>query len=73
MKANQRQRVGKLGLEVTQMGLGGTGFGNMYEAMDDQDAVDAAVGVGRGGLSGPSLSSTARKTYCRANGLPDSY
>ncbi len=40
MKANQRQRVGKLGLEVTQMGLGGTGFGNMYEAMDDQDAVD---------------------------------
>lgn len=40
MKANQKQRIGKLGLEVTQMGLGGTGFGNMYEAMEDQDAVD---------------------------------
>ncbi len=40
MKASQKQPVGKHGLEVTQMGLGGTGFGNMYQAMYDQEAVD---------------------------------
>ena len=40
MKSGQKQRVGNHELEVTQMGLGGTGFGNLYQSMSDQNAID---------------------------------
>lgn len=49
MKTDHKQRVGKHGLEVTQMGLGGTGFGNMYQAMDEQGAVDTLSAANRAG------------------------
>ena len=38
MRPEQRQSLGPHGLTVTQLGLGGTGFGNMYRAMDEQTA-----------------------------------
>lgn len=50
MKANQKQAVGKHGLEVTQMGLGGTGFGNMYEAMNEQEGIDTLGAARDGGI-----------------------
>lgn len=49
MQADKRQKVGPYGLEITQMGLGGTTFGNIYNAVDDGDAnatIDAAHGAG---------------------------
>lgn len=49
MEAEKRQRIGPYGLEVTQMGLGGTTFGNIYRAVDDRDAegtIDEAYRAG---------------------------
>ena len=49
MKVNERQSVGKLGLEVTRMGFGGAPLGNLFEAIPEEDAADclaAAYGAG---------------------------
>ncbi len=40
MQACDREKIGLHGLEVTRLGLGGTTFGNMYSALDDQEALD---------------------------------
>ncbi len=40
MQAGDREKIGLHGLEVTRLGLGGTTFGNMYSALDDQEALD---------------------------------
>ena len=42
MQVSDRQGVGRYGLEFTRMGLGGTAFGNMYTALDDEIAVELA-------------------------------
>ena len=49
MKVNERQSVGKLGLEVTRMGFGGAPLGNLFEAIPEEDVADclaAAYGAG---------------------------
>ena len=38
MKASDRQAIGNDGLAVTQFSLGGTGFGNMFRAMNQETA-----------------------------------
>ena len=40
MQAGDREKIGLHGLEVTRLGLGGTTFGNMYSALDDQEALN---------------------------------
>ncbi len=40
MQAGDREKIGLHGLEVTRLGLGGTTFGNMYSALDDQEGLD---------------------------------
>ena len=49
MLAGDREKVGSQGLEVTRLGLGGTTFGNMYSALDEQeglDVIDASFAAG---------------------------
>ncbi|MFT5088452.1 MAG: D-threo-aldose 1-dehydrogenase [Candidatus Latescibacterota bacterium] len=49
MKANDKEKMGPYGLQVTRLGLGGTAFGNMYSALDEAasvEVVDAAVAAG---------------------------
>ena len=49
MQPNQLRQVGKTALHITQFGLGGTGFGNIYKAIGDQTAqatIDAAWQAG---------------------------
>ena len=46
----QRHRIGRTSVMVTKMGLGGTGLGNMYTAVEEQAALDTiaeayAVGI----------------------------
>jgi D-threo-aldose 1-dehydrogenase len=50
MKPNGKQQVGRYGLEVTQMGLGGTTFGNLYRAMDEQAVSDTLATAYAGGI-----------------------
>ncbi len=50
MKAQKRQQIGKHGLEVTQFGLGGTGFGNMYSKMEEQTSMDTIAAAYRAGI-----------------------
>jgi len=38
MEPSDLERIGKKGLQVTRMGVGGTGFGNLYRATSDEDA-----------------------------------
>ena len=40
MQARDREKIGLHGLEVTRLGLGGTTFGNMYSALDEQEGLD---------------------------------
>ncbi len=40
MQPEKLNQIGKTALKVTQFGIGGTGFGNIYKAMGDQDALD---------------------------------
>jgi len=40
MQAGDREKVGLQGLEVTHLGLGGTTFGNLYSALDEQEGLD---------------------------------
>ena len=40
MQAGDREKIGLHGLEVTRLGLGGTTFGNMYSALDEQEGLD---------------------------------
>ncbi|MFN8493581.1 MAG: aldo/keto reductase [Caldilineaceae bacterium] len=49
MQPDKLRQVGKTALHITQFGLGGTGFGNIYKAIGDQDAqatIDAAWQAG---------------------------
>ncbi len=49
MQAGDREKIGLHGLEVTRLGLGGTTFGNMYSALDEQvglDVIDASYMAG---------------------------
>ena len=49
MKLNERQAIGKLGLEVTRMGFGGAPFGNLFNPISEEDVADcleAAYGAG---------------------------
>lgn len=40
MKPDRRRRLGRSPVEVTQFGLGGAAFGNIYSAVSDQSIVD---------------------------------
>ena len=40
MQAGDREKIGLHGLEVTRLGLGGTTFGNLYSALDEQEGLD---------------------------------
>ncbi len=49
MKLDERQSVGRYGLEVTRMGFGGAPFGNLFTAIPELDVADcltAAYGAG---------------------------
>ena len=49
MNPQKRRGIGSTSLEVTQLGLGGTGFANMYEAVSEEqarDTVEAAYSAG---------------------------
>ena len=49
MNPQKRRRVGSTSLEVTQLGLGGTAFGNMYEVVSEEEAsrtIEAAFSAG---------------------------
>lgn len=49
MQPDKRNQVGQTALKITQFGMGGTGFGNIYKAVGDQDAqatIDAAWNAG---------------------------
>ena len=49
MNPQEGRRIATTSLEVTQLGLGGTAFGNMYEVLSDEEArstVDAAFSAG---------------------------
>ncbi len=50
MQTQKPQQVGQQGLEVTQFGLGGTGFGNMYDKMEEQTAMDTAAAAYEAGI-----------------------
>ena len=39
MKPTDRRKLGKSGVEVTQLGFGGAPLGNMYQAFSDEEAV----------------------------------
>jgi D-threo-aldose 1-dehydrogenase len=49
MRPEQRKPVGRTTLEITQFGVGGTAFGNIYNAIADDQAtatIDAAIAAG---------------------------
>lgn len=49
MQPEQRKPVGATGLQISQFGVGGTAFGNIYSAIEDTQAnatVDAAIEAG---------------------------
>lgn len=49
MQPEQRNPVGKTGLAISQFGVGGTGFGNIYSPIQDQQAteiISAAITAG---------------------------
>jgi D-threo-aldose 1-dehydrogenase len=49
MNPNEKAGIGKQGLEVTRMGVGGTGFGNLYRPTSDTDSkatIEAAYEAG---------------------------
>jgi D-threo-aldose 1-dehydrogenase len=49
MQPEQKNQVGRTSLQITQFGVGGTGFGNIYSAIEDQAAqetIDAALAAG---------------------------
>jgi D-threo-aldose 1-dehydrogenase len=49
MQPEQRKRIGKTELSVSQFGVGGTAFGNIYNAIEDDQAsatIDAAIAAG---------------------------
>ena len=49
MKHDKKQKIGKYGLEVTQMGMGGAALGNLYATVGEATATDtiaAAYGAG---------------------------
>ncbi|RIK32114.1 MAG: pyridoxal 4-dehydrogenase, partial [Chloroflexi bacterium] len=49
MQPDRRNQVGRTSLQITQFGVGGTGFGNIYSAIEDQAAqetVDTAIQAG---------------------------
>lgn len=48
---NRKNRIGKTDLEVTQLGLGGTGLANMYTAIDDASARELIRGASRLGIN----------------------
>jgi D-threo-aldose 1-dehydrogenase len=47
--ATQRP-IGKTSVQVTQLGVGGTAFGNLYQAMPEQDAHDTIHAAYRAGI-----------------------
>ncbi len=50
MKASDGEKVGSHGLQVTRLGLGGTAFGNMYSALDEEAAVEVVNAAFNAGL-----------------------
>jgi D-threo-aldose 1-dehydrogenase len=51
MKPDQRRAIGQTSLQISQFGVGGTGFGNIYSAMEDQQANDICATALRAGLN----------------------
>ena len=50
MKANDRQAIGQQGLTVSQFSVDGTGFGNLFRAMDQQTAGDIVAAAFAAGV-----------------------
>lgn len=49
MQPEHKNQVGRTALQITQFGVGGTGFGNIYSAIEDQAAqetIDTAIQAG---------------------------
>ena len=40
MKRDERQKIGRYGLEVTQLGMGGAALGNLYTVVDENGAAE---------------------------------
>ncbi|MDE0044092.1 MAG: aldo/keto reductase [Candidatus Poribacteria bacterium] len=45
MKRDKRQKIGRYGLEVTQMGMGGAALGNLYEVVEEDGAAETIAGA----------------------------
>ena len=50
MKLNDRQTIGKQGLEVTRMGFGGAPFGNLFTAISDSDVAECVAAAHSAGI-----------------------
>ena len=50
MKLDERQSIGKRGLEVTRMGFGGAPFGNLFTAIPEADVTDCLAAAHAAGI-----------------------
>jgi D-threo-aldose 1-dehydrogenase len=50
MTAIKMQRIGVTGLEITSFGLGGTGLGNMYQAVEEDAALELVAAAYQAGV-----------------------
>ena len=50
MKRDKRQKIGRYGLEVTQMGMGGAALGNLYEVVEEDAAAETIAGAYTAGI-----------------------
>ena len=50
MKRDERQKIGRYGLEVTQMGMGGAALGNLYEVVEEHGAAETIAGAYAAGI-----------------------
>ena len=45
MKRDKKQKIGRYGLEVTQMGMGGAALGNLYAVVEEDRAAETIAGA----------------------------
>ena len=50
MKRDKRQKIGRYGLEVTQMGMGGAALGNLYKVVEEDGAAETIASAYAAGI-----------------------
>ena len=50
MKRDKKQKIGRYGLEVTQMGMGGAALGNLYAVVEEDRAAETITGAYAAGI-----------------------